>query len=132
LIPKTLFVQGKAVIRPHIFPHNYGDFDFYIQARRLGYYPYVVGGNLIQSLPPRSVVCPDSNVLFPGQPIQSIKHIIPYLFSRRSQNNLRDRPLFALLDFPPGLNWIWALLIVLGTLYCVAFFPFRKKIGSRL
>jgi len=127
LIPQTLFTQGKAVIRPAIFPHYFGDFDFYVQARKLGYKPYIVGGVLVLSAPPRAVVSPASVGLLTGRRIQSRKHILPYLFSRKSQHNLRDRPLFALLDFPPGLNLIWALLFVMASFYCVVFFPFRKK-----
>ena len=120
LIPKILFAQGKAIIRPNIFPHYCGDFDFYFQARKLGYYPYIVGNALVRNDPTTCGLLGD-------QRIQNIKQIFPYLFNRRSMNNLRDRPLMALFDFPHGLNLIWALLFVLAPLYCAVFYCFRKR-----
>jgi GT2 family glycosyltransferase len=120
LIPKSLFAQDKAIIRPNIFPHYFGDFDFYFQARKLGYYPYIVGNALVYNDP---TTCG----LLGSHRVQNIKQTFPYLFSRRSMNNLRDRPLMALLDFPHGLNLIWALLFVLAPLYCAVFYSFRKR-----
>ncbi|MDB5037062.1 MAG: glycosyl transferase, family 2 [Bacteriovoracaceae bacterium] len=122
LIPKSLF-NRPHMLRPHLFPHYAGDFDFYFQARRSGFKALMVGGAVIRNEA-------SSSGLLSGFRIQEMSQIIPYLTSPRSLGNLRDRPLLALLNFPLGLNFIWAFLLILAPLGSVLFFPFRKNRNS--
>lgn len=124
LIPMDLFLNSKSPIRAKLFPHYCGDFDFYFQARKLGF--------KIFSLPRAIIVNhPESSGLLGGAKINRFKQIFPYLFSRKSMGNLRDRPLMALLDFPIGLNLIWFLTFIAASFYCVLFYKFRAMAFKR-
>ena len=122
LIPRSVFESDIKlnVLRPDLFPHYSGDFDFFMRARRLGFNVITVGGTLISNNP-------KTTGILQGQRIQKAKQIIPYLFSRRSPCNLRDRPLFALAHFPVGLNIIWAFILMIAPLYCSLFYWARKN-----
>ncbi|MCB0309432.1 MAG: glycosyltransferase family 2 protein [Bdellovibrionales bacterium] len=123
LIPVGIFQSNCDLIRPRLFPHYCGDFDFYFQARRKGIRIYSVFGAL-------SINNPSTSGLTEGKRIQRISQIPNYLLSRRSMGNLRDRPLMALLNFPPVLNLLWAGIFVLSSLYCCLFYFTRKnKVG---
>ncbi len=121
LIPRKVFESsiGLDVIRPDLFPHYSGDFDFFMRARSVGYQACSIGGTLIRNNP-------KTTGILQGQRIQRIAQIPSYLFSRRSPCNLRDRPLFAMQHFPLGLNIIWAGILLIVPVLCAIFYRFRR------
>jgi GT2 family glycosyltransferase len=116
LIPAELFSNPKNHLRPNLFPHYFGDFDFFHRVRRNGW-PVV-------SVPGAMILNDDRNSgIINGKRISSYKQSIPYITSRRSIANLRDRPLFALLNFPWGLNLIWFLIFLIIPIGCAIVYP---------
>jgi GT2 family glycosyltransferase len=118
LIPRKL-IELKA-LRPKLFPHYAGDFDFFMRARKLGYKTFVIGKAFVRN------DATSSGILGGGR-IQRWNQIPSFLFSRRSVNNLRDRPLFALLHLPIGLNLLWGTILFLSPIYSSVFFFWRKN-----
>ncbi len=119
LIPLKAFKELSPLWRPKLFPHYAGDFDFYFQIRKAGYQPFIVGGAVVKNTT-------ESSGLLSGTRLSKSSQIVGYLTSRRSVSNLRDRPLLALLNFPWGLNFIWAVILFAVPIFCSIFFKFRR------
>jgi GT2 family glycosyltransferase len=120
LLPRKLFERNPGVIRPTLFPHYAGDFDFYFQAKKMGFIPVSVGGA-------RIVNDAASSGLLSGRRLSHFSQIWGYLSNRRSPTNLRDRPMLALLNFPFGLNFIWALIFLITPVGCAAMYKLRSS-----
>lgn len=124
LIPAEVFSDPGNHLRPKIFPHYFGDFDFFRRVRKSGWQVYCVPGSLMLN--------DDSNSgILNGRRISSYKKSISYVTSRRSIANLRDRPLFALLNFPWGLNLIWMVIFWIVPIGCALVYPLLAKIRKR-
>lgn len=116
LIPAEVFAYPKNHLRPRWLPHYFGDFDFFSRVRRNGWKVICVPGAVMLN--------DDSNSgILNGRRISSYKQSFAYITSRRSIANLRDRPLFALMNFPWGLNLIWALAFWIIPIGCAIVYP---------
>ena len=124
LIPVEVFDDPCNHLRPKLLPHYFGDFDFFIRVRKSGWKVFCVPGAVILNDHANSG-------LLDGQKLSSYKKSIDYITSRRSISNLRDRPLFALMNFPLGLNLIWAAIFLVVPIGCAIVYPalaaLRKK-----
>lgn len=116
LIPSEVFSEPSNHLRPKLFPHYFGDFDFFHRARRNGW--------KVVSVPGAVILNDDRNSgIINGRRISSYSQSLPYITSRRSIANLRDRPLYALLNFPWGLNLLWALIFLMVPIGCAIVYP---------
>lgn len=116
LIPAEVFSNPKNHLRPKLLPHYFGDFDFFYRVRKNGW--------KVLSVPGAVILNDDGNSgILNGRKISSYRQSLAYVLSRRSLANLRDRPLFALINFPWGLNLFWAVVFWVIPIGCAVVYP---------